>query len=56
MLGLHALEAIRDAINGWYLSVIGLRQAGHTGYCGIAGSVAVRSIDRPLRRTTLERS
>jgi hypothetical protein len=30
ILGLHGLEAIRDAFNGWHLSVFGLRQARHT--------------------------
>jgi hypothetical protein len=30
ILGLHGLEAIRDAVNGWHIGVTELRQAGHT--------------------------
>ena len=28
--GGHDLEAIRDAVNGWYVGVVALRQAGHS--------------------------
>jgi hypothetical protein len=30
-IGLHDLEAIRDAIDGWHIGVFELRQAGHPG-------------------------
>jgi hypothetical protein len=34
-LGLHGLEASWDAVNGWYLSVIGLGQAYRTSVAAL---------------------
>ena len=33
--GGHDLEAIRDAVNGWYVGVVALRQAGHSRFAAL---------------------